>query len=38
LALPVELDPGSNGIIIEVDDYADDPERWAADNSDCRQK
>ena len=26
------LDPGSASIIIEADDYADDPERWAADN------
>ena len=27
-----ELAPGSAMIIIEVDDYADDPERWAVDN------
>lgn len=26
------LDPRSLSIIIEADDYADDPERWAADN------
>jgi len=27
-----EVDPASARIIIEVDSYADDPERWAADN------
>ncbi len=27
-----EVERGSNFIIIEVDEYADDPERWAADN------
>ena len=27
-----DLAPGSAMIIIQVDDYADDPERWAADN------
>lgn len=26
------LDPRSASIIIEADDYADAPERWAADN------
>lgn len=26
------LDPRSASIIIQADDYADDPERWAADN------
>ena len=26
--------PGSDSIIIEVDDYADDPDRWAGDNAD----
>lgn len=29
-----ELAPGSAMIIIEVDDYADEPDRWAADNRD----
>ncbi|WP_242343536.1 hypothetical protein [Anaeromyxobacter terrae] len=32
LALTGELDPRSASIIIEADDYAADPERWAADN------
>ena len=26
------LAPKSGSVIIEVDSYADDPERWAADN------
>ncbi len=30
--LPDGLDPRSASIIVEADDYADDPERWAADN------
>jgi hypothetical protein len=30
--IPGGLDPRSASIIVEADDYADDPERWAADN------
>jgi hypothetical protein len=34
LASAGDVEPGSQSIIIEVDNYADDPARWEADNRD----
>jgi hypothetical protein len=34
LAVTSDIDPKSESVIIEVDSYADDPERWARDSRD----